>query len=478
MRSCLYWFRNDLRLRDNLALHQAVKKKLPLTLIYIDDDQERTLQRGPYQKAWLHNSLMRLEEDLHQEGHRLHFFKGNAKKILNHVIEKTGAEALYWNRCYEPELMERDGALKKEFKERGLEVETFPGFLLMEPWELKNSSNEYFKVFTPFWKSLSQKMTIQKPLAKPHFESTKTQLGSLKIDDLHLLGHRVPDLTNQWWIGEKEAMKRLQTFIKKGLPNYAQGRDFPGMDATSKLSANLHFGEISPQQILYAVDAVVQSENDRSLNLQKEKFFSELGWREFSYHLLFHFPELPSKPFKPQYASFPWKKNARLLSLWQEGMTGYPIIDAGMRQLKQTGWMHNRIRMVVGSFLVKNLMIHWHEGEKWFFDHLVDADLANNSASWQWVFGSGADAAPYFRVFNPLLQSAKFDPEGEYIRTYVPELRHLDLKYLHDPSRAPENILRQAGIVLGTTYPHACCDLNATRDEVLKAYQHVQKEKP
>jgi deoxyribodipyrimidine photo-lyase len=477
MQTAIVWLRQDLRLHDNAALYHAAKLKIPLTIIYIDDDSERDMPMGKYQKIWLHHSLDSLSQDLAKDGHKLHFFKGNAKKNLKEIIKKTQAKAVFWNRCYEPKQIARDKELKQELKEMGLQVETFGGFLLNEPWDVLNNSKEYFKVFTPYWKAASKLLNFEKPFPKPSFESTKVHLDDLKLEQLHLVSKNALDVEKLWHVGEKNAMKRLEHFLSHGLANYALGRDFPALDATSRLSPNIHLGEISPKIIVYETANFVEKSRDKSLKAQMEKFFSELGWREFSYNLLYHFPKLVKDPFKPQYASFPWKKNQKHLEAWQEGLTGYPIIDAGMRQLKETGWMHNRIRMVVGSFLVKNLMLHWHEGEHWFWEHLLDADLANNSASWQWVFGSGADAAPYFRVFNPLLQSAKFDPEGLYIKKYVPELKDLDVKYLHDPSSAPLDILRKAGISLGDNYPKALCDLNKTRDEVLIAYKHVQEEK-
>ncbi len=475
MQQVIVWLRQDLRLKDNPALFQASKLGIPLTIVYIDDHAEHDMPMGKYQKIWLHFSLKNLAEELKNEGHQLHLFKGNARKILKNLIEKADTKALFWNRCYEPKLIERDKALKKEFKEMGLDVQTFASFLLFEPWTVLNQQNEFFKVFTPFWKACSKLLSIEKPLPKPHFETFHTRLASLKLEELNLLPQSdYPPFHQYWKFGEEGAFERLQKFLKTGLSLYATGRDFPGIEATSKLSPHLHFGEISPKQIVYETAKYVEKIGEKSLKVQMEKFFSELGWREFSYNLLYHFPQLMHDPFKPQYAKFPWKKNAHDLTAWKNGQTGYPIIDAGMRQLNHTGWMHNRVRMVVASFLVKNCMIHWHEGEHYFYEHLMDADLGNNSASWQWVFGSGADAAPYFRVFNPLLQSQKFDPEGLYIKQFVPELRDLDPKYIHNPSSAPEEILRQAGIILGKTYPKPICDLNETRDEVLVAYKQIE----
>ena len=477
MQPIIVWFRQDLRLKDNPALYQASKTGAPLCLVFIDDHAEHDMPIGNYQKNWLHHSLLSLSKDLKKDGHTLQIFQGNSKKILNNLVEKTKAQGIFWNRCYEPKLIQRDMDLKKTFKDQGLDVQTFSSYLLFEPWTVLNNQKEYFKVFTPFWKNCSKILNVEKPYPKPHFSSFHGHLDSLKIDELNLLKKPYLDLDKYWKIGEENAQLRLAEFLKSGLLLYSTGRDFPAIDATTRLSPHIHFGEISPKEIVYATEEYVSKYGDKELEIQKDKFFSELGWREFSYNLLYHFPKLPKEPFKPQYSHFQWKKNEKHLKAWQDGMTGFPIIDAGMRQLKETGWMHNRIRMVVASFLIKNCMIHWHEGEDWFWNHLLDADLANNSASWQWVFGSGADAAPYFRVFNPILQSEKFDPEGLYIKKYIPELKDLEIKYLHDPSKAPADVLRKAGVTLGINYPKAICDLTETRDEVLVAYKHVQEFK-
>jgi deoxyribodipyrimidine photo-lyase len=477
MHPTIVLFKKDLRLKDNPALHEAAKLKKPLLLVYIDDSAEHDMPIGKYQKIALHHSLESLKNTLKEEGHTLHFFKGNIKKTLMDLIKKTQADAIFWNRCYEPFEIKRDTDLKKTLLDFGLQVQTFSSYLLFEPWTVLNQKKEFFRVFTPFWKHLSQILQVDRPLSKPHFDSYNKKIDHLNLDDLNLLSKIPTQLEKYWEFGEEKALKKLNKFLQNGLKIYSVGRDFPAIEATSKLSCYLHLGEISPRQIVYETQLYVEKEKDKELKLQMVKFFSEIGWREFAYNLLYHFPDLAIKPFKSQYAHFPWKKNEKFLSAWKEGMTGFPIIDAGMRQLKQTGWMHNRIRMVVASFLIKNGMIHWHEGENWFYEHLVDADLANNSASWQWVFGSGADAAPYFRVFNPILQSEKFDPEGKYIKTYVPEVKDLDIKYLHDPSSAPKEALEKAKITLNLTYPKAICDLNETRDAVLKAYKHVQESK-
>ncbi len=469
MNPVIFWFRQDLRLTDNPALTLAAQTKAPLFLVYIEESQDHDLPLGDAQKFWLHHSLSSLKEDLKELGHPLHFFKGSAKKILNQLAQELSAQGIFWNRCYEPKLIQRDAELKKTFKEQGLLCETAAGFLLFEPWTLKTQQNDFYKVFTPFWKTARKQLPSDPPLPKPHFSSFHSSHPGISIEELGLISSRHPDYSAFHAFGEKAAHQRLRHFVHHQLADYPEARDFPAQDGTSCLSSFLHFGELSPKQVVHAIEEASCSKDP------KEKFLSELGWREFSYHLLYFFPDLISKPFKPNYADFDWKNEKTFLQAWQKGETGIPIVDAGMRQLNQTGWMHNRVRMITASFLVKNGMIDWREGHKWFWDHLLDADLANNSASWQWVFGSGADAAPYFRVFNPILQAQKFDPEGAYIKKYCPELKKLPVPALFDPSSASEEILKKAEITLGKTYPWAICDLIETKNAVLRAYKKIQR---
>jgi deoxyribodipyrimidine photo-lyase len=326
-------------------------------------------------------------------------------------------------------------------------------------------------VFTPFYKNaVAELPSPRTPLPVPSkIDFYPENVSRLTINGLKLLPNHPwsEKLTPYWQMGEDNAHQRLEDFIDEGLNHYKQGRDFPALNNVSRLSPHLHFGEVSPHQVWHAARLAEPSKD-------QEHFMRELGWREFSYHLLYHFPDLPEKNFNNRFDRFPWKENNEFLKRWQQGQTGFPLVDAGMRELWQTGYMHNRVRMVVGSFLVKNLLLHWHHGEAWFWDTLLDADLANNSASWQWVAGCGADAAPYFRIFNPCTQGEKFDPQGKYTRKFVPELAKLPDKYLYHPWDAPAEVLKEAGITLGETYPEPMVDLKASRDRALAAYDLVK----
>lgn len=472
----IIWFRQDLRLADNPALHEAAQQDRPVIPVYILDDENAGAHKtGAAGRVWLHHSLTSLNRSL--SGHML-FFKGDASKILPQILKDTGAGALYWNRCYEPWRISRDTRIKDAFDTDGIEVKSFNASLLWEPWTIKNKSGAPYKVFTPYYrKGCLQAAEPRQPLPAParlHYASVSTT--SLSLNDLDLL----PDIpwdrqmSAHWDISEDGAQKQFRSFLKDGLAHYKEGRNFPAQPYVSRLSPYLHFGEISVRQLWHV--AQDYAAHYRIPEKDIDTFCTELGWREFSYHLLYHFPSLPRQNLQPRFDRFPWPKlSPDHLKRWQTGQTGYPIVDAAMRELWQTGYMHNRCRMIAASFLIKHLMIHWHEGEKWFWDCLFDADLANNSASWQWVAGSGADAAPYFRIFNPITQGQTFDPQGVYIRTYVPELAGLPDKYLFSPWTAPKKILDQAGITLGKTYPAPIIDHMSARDRALSAFAHTQE---
>ncbi len=463
------WFRQDLRLADNPALRAGAEAGRVLPIYILDDDNAGDWPTGAASRTWLHHSLTALDRSL--DG-RLRCFRGDAADIVDRLADALPVGSVLWNRCYEPWRIRRDKQIKTRLADRGVDTDSFNGSLLWEPWTVNKPDGSPYRVFTPFYeKGCRAAGSPQQPLAAPRGIDfyTGDVPQSLPLDALGLLpalDWHEPMLSH-WEIGEAAASRRLDDFCEDGLADYRKGRDFPARRSVSRLSPHLHFGEISPRQAWHRVE----HENLRGLGNNPAHFLRELAWREFSYYLLFHFPELPAENFNDRFDAFEWREDARALERWQRGQTGFPIVDAGMRELWQTGYMHNRVRMIVGSFLVKNLLLHWREGERWFWDCLVDADLASNSASWQWVAGSGADAAPYFRIFNPLLQSEKFDPDGEYIARFCPELAALPAKHRHQPWAADDKILRQAGIRLGEDYPRPMVDLKATRERALARFK-------
>ncbi len=457
------WFRQDLRLSDHPALTQAAGAGKVLPIYILDDETAGDYALGAASRWWLHHSLNSLNKSLSGQ---LHFYRGTPKTVLQELSTRYEIKAVYWNRCYEPWRVERDAALKYFLKQEQIDVESFNGSLLWEPWEIKKSDHKPYRVFTPFYrKGCLGAAAPREPLPVPSRLELVHDAIALKLDDLYLKPHISWDqqMEPYWKMGEQAAQEQLSQFLKEGIANYKEGRNFPAKNNVSRLSPYLHFGEVSPHQVWHAVRSIGANENI-------DHFCSELGWREFSYHLLYQFPELPRKNLQSKFDHFPWHDDQRALKAWQKGLTGYPIIDAGMRELWQTGYVHNRVRMIVASFLVKNLLLDWRLGERWFWDCLVDADLANNSASWQWVAGSGADAAPYFRIFNSISQGEKFDPTGEYTKRFVPELAKLPSRYLFKPWEAPESVLEQAGVILGKTYPFPIVDLQRSRAAALEAF--------
>ena len=472
----IYWFRQDLRTTDLPGLAAAMNSGQPVLPCFIlDDDTPGCYSAGDASRWWLHHALVALQKDLAQQGGQLLLLKGNTFEVLAALAKRTGAGAVHCSRCYEPWAAALEQQLKEELSAQGVTFKRFRGSLLFEPESIRNQSGQPFRVFTPFWRHcLRQRQPSPSPMATGNFLQN-VDAGE-PIENLELLP-RNPDWAKDWhalWQpGSDGARRALQAFLDNAVVDYKTRRDFPASNATSNLSPHLHFGELSPAQVWQAVQS--HCTGQPRLQAGADKFLAEIGWREFNYHLLANFPEICEQAFNPRFADFPWQQNPRALDAWQRGQTGYPIVDSGMRQLWQTGHMHNRVRMICASFLTKHLLLHWRNGERWFWDTLVDADLANNIAGWQWVAGCGADAAPYFRIFNPTLQGRKFDPEGDYVRHWVPELAALPDRYLHEPSAAPAAILEEAGITLGREYPAPIVEHRAARAAALNAYEAVKQ---
>ncbi|MDQ0316326.1 cryptochrome/photolyase family protein [Amorphus orientalis] len=475
----IVWFRDDLRLSDNPALAEAVGTDCPVLPVFIQETRPKTLRPlGGAAKWWLHGSLKKLGRDLEKAGSRLVLLDGDPSELLPRLADEAEAQAVYWNRRYHPKACAADARLKSALKEQGLDVQSFNGSLLVEPWDVQTGEGSFYRVYSPFARAARQILDPGSPLPAPKkINAPKHWPDGCALDDLKLRPTK-PDwaggLRETWAPGEAGARERLAAFLDERLPRYKTHRDSPADEATSALSPHLRFGEISPRTVWSACSARAEDTDDSSLRGSAEKFQSELLWREFAYHLLYHLPPLEEGNVQSKFDDFPWAKTGTALSAWKKGRTGYPIVDAGMRQLWQTGWLHNRVRMIVGSFLTKDLLIDWHVGEDWFWDTLVDADAANNPASWQWVAGSGADAAPYFRVFNPVLQSKKFDPDGTYLRTFLPELAELPDEHIHEPWKAPPDILKAAGVTLGETYPEPVVDHGSARKKALAAYEEIK----
>ena len=473
----IHWFRRDLRLADNPSLTAACANGGEVIPLYILDPAE-VANKGPMGGAsrwWLHESLRSLARTCAALGAPLVLRRGQPARVLKSLIEETGADTICWNRCYEPYAIARDKLLKADLTDAGVTVQSFNGALLAEPWTIRNGSGEPYKVFTPFWRALARFAPfaaslpapgVMKPFGKP--------LASDRLADWHLQP-AAPDwaagLRATWQPGERAAITRLVDFLDADVADYASARDFIDRKGTSNLAPYLRWGEISPRQVWHA--AAMRADADPSRAAGIAAFQRQLGWREFSAHLLFHWPDLVDHAWKPAYENFPWDNNETHLRAWTKGQTGYSIVDAAMRALWATGAMHNRARMIVASFLVKHLLIDWRKGADWFEDTLVDADLANNRAGWQWVAGSGADAAPYFRIFNPVLQGEKFDPSGTFVRQWVPELAGLDARFIHKPWAAPPAVLAEGGVVLGETYPHPIVTHDQARARALAAYEEV-----
>ncbi|WP_425408816.1 cryptochrome/photolyase family protein [Hyphococcus sp.] len=475
-RPAIVWFRNDLRTEDNPALHAARETGAPVIPIYILDKDIAHFP-GAASLWWLHHSLSSLAGDLKNAGAKLIYRSGKSADVLKSLVKETNAEHVFWNRRYYAKHVEIDKDLKSDLKAGGVAVETFNGTLLREPWEVETASGGPYRVYTPFWKALKQ-LGPARAHMRPNLRKIVGPANPPKSEKLaswNLLPVNpdwATEIAETWSPGEQGARDRLNHFLNDNINDYADGRDRPDKDFTSRLSPHLSFGEIGPLQIWSAVHDKMA--DGKVSDKAAMKFLSEVAWRDFSYNLLFYNDDLPDKPLRENFANYPWRDDRDGLKAWRKGETGYPIVDAGMRQLWRTGWMHNRVRMIVASFLIKDLLIPWQKGEAWFWDTLVDADLANNSASWQWVAGCGADASPYFRIFNPVSQGEKFDPEGQYVREFVPELKNLPAKYIHAPWKAPESVLEEADIVLGKSYPNPIIDHAKARERALEGYKEIK----
>tara|TARA_X000001036_G_C20639838_1_gene790702 strand:- start:118 stop:1551 length:1434 start_codon:yes stop_codon:yes gene_type:complete len=470
----IHWFRQDLRLSDNPALSEANLHSEVFPIYILDNHASETENIGAASQWWLHHSLTKLDQQL---GGKLSVFVGDPGKILTALVKRNEITHVFWNRCYEPWRVSRDKKIKELLEKQGTFVQTKNGSLLWEPWRVLKKDGSPYKVFTPFYKRACQDTDPpRQPLAAVDIRKSKKDVETLSVDSLNLLPKTrwYDQIEALWNPGERGAKKALNSFLSCGLAGYQLGRDFPVRENISKLSPHLHFGELSPNEVWYSEsrEGILNCSSDDGV-----LFCRQLIWREFSYNLLYFFKDLPEENFKSKFDRFPWVVNQNHLKSWKQGNTGIPFIDAGMRELWQTGHMHNRVRMIAASFLVKNLLIDWREGQKWFWDCLLDADLASNSAGWQWVAGSGVDAAPYFRIFNPVSQGKKYDLEGLYIRKFVPELSQMPNEFIHDPWNAPPEILEKANVILGQNYSFPLVDLKESRQRALSAYSQIKGAK-
>jgi len=476
----IVWFRHDLRIDDNPALAAAAGRGKVVPVFVWAPEEEAPWAPGAASRWWLHRSLEKLAAALAKAGAPLVIRHGGSLDTLRKLAREVGATHVTWNRRYEPAIVKRDTAIKQALAADGLTVESFNGGLLYEPAHVATKEGRPYQVFTPFWRALLARDEPATPMAAPKklVPATPPTAG-LAIDDLDLLPS-IPwagTMEKTWSPGAAGAHKRLDAFLDRALNHYGTERDRPDHTGTSSLSPHLHFGEISPRRVWHAVRDAAGGKPAVKLAGSPEVYLRELGWREFAGHLLFHFPHTADAPLRADYAKFPWANDPVGLRAWQRGRTGFPIVDAGMRQLWATGWMHNRVRMIVASFLVKDLRVSWLEGARWFWDTLVDADLAANTLGWQWAAGCGADAAPYFRIFNPTSQGTKFDPEGTYVRTWVPELANLPSADIHEPAEADTSVLSKAGVTLGRDYPEPLVDHAEARKLALEALKAVSKGK-
>ncbi|WP_348535989.1 deoxyribodipyrimidine photo-lyase [Labrys sp. LIt4] len=480
LKPVIVWFRDDLRLRDNPALHAACQAGVPVLCLYIHEPAGEGRRPEGAALWWLHGSLAALDADLRERGGRLHVFAGAAEEVLSTTVDNLGASAVYWNRRYDLAGRDLDTRIKASLRARGVETHSFNGSLLREPWTVSSQSGAPYRVFGAFWRAHRQGV-VDPPLPAPA-ACAFTPLPEAFARRFDYPTGLEPDpqrpdwaaaMRGDWRRGEAAGLAYLQDFLDEDLAGYADNRDRLDDRTTSRLSPYLRAGNVSARQLWHAL-SVRQDGGMAAGDRDIEKFKSELGWREFSYSLLYHCSPLHERNLQPEFDAMPWRRDSQDLAAWKQGMTGYPVVDAAMRQLWATGWMHNRARMIVASFLVKHLLIDWRDGERWFWETLVDADPANNPASWQWVAGSGADAAPYFRIFNPVTQGEKFDPEGRFVKRWLPELGRLPAPLVHRPWTASSAQLDAAGIRLGKTYPLPIVDHKIARERALGAWRSLR----
>lgn len=482
MNTAIVWFRRDLRVQDNPALLACLSDGLNPVPVYIHDTNQQHWPTGAASAWWLHNSLVSLKTDLRRLGSDLLVFTGEPRTVILELIAASAASALYFNRQYEPENIIRDNNITTTLQEHHVSIHSYNASLLRDPRESVKPDGKPYRVFTPFWNRMMQQGVAQPgPGTIDHLAPIPPALRKLDTRSIDSLGY-LPGIpwdhhfSSCWNPGERGAFEMLHRFADSAYGSYPEQRDIPALQATSHLSPHLHFGEIGPQRVWFEIQGAMTGKNAHGNIRAGEAFLRQLAWRDFAHHLLFYFPHTADQPLDDRFARFPWRKDFQQdLQRWQRGLTGIPIVDAGMRELWQTGYMHNRVRMLVASFLTKNLRIPWQEGARWFWDTLVDADLANNTFGWQWTAGCGADAAPYFRIFNPVTQGERFDPDGTYVRRWVKELASLPARWIHRPWEIPVHLGAQLGFRPGVDYPHPVVNPGESRAQALDIWNSLRK---
>ena len=475
-------FQTDLRLGDNPALSAAVRRGQPLICLYVWNPMAKGYEMpGAASRWWLHHSLQSLADHLQAAGNALTIHIGQPCEILSTLVKTFPKSPVFWNQSCDPAGREMEQHLCTLLDSEKIEGHKFYRNTLVDPSTNLTQAGQPYRVFTPFWKRLQTTLRLSPPIPAPRRlpapPSGKTKSESLNALELLPKVDWAEGMRKSWTPGEKGAQAALRTFLRNPATRYALDRDRPDLPHTSHLSPHLHFGEISPRKLWHAIQRAKQKNRNIQDRKSYDAYLRQIAWREFAQHLLFHFPYTVNEPLYTAYQAFPWRNETDSLRVWQQGLTGFPIVDAGMRELWHTGWMHNRVRMITASFLTKDLLLSWQKGASWFWDTLVDADLANNTLGWQWVAGCGADASPFFRIFNPITQGIKFDPDGRYVRKWIPELNGLPSPWIHQPWEAPPHLLAEANISLGKTYPHPIIEHAAARNRALLAYRQFKNAK-